>query len=76
MKRSRDLQPPSPPFCPQLVTRCPFAADIYNDTNGDPPPGMVWWNYNSDIDPRAWNTTPYEYFLITTNATYAEQFRT
>lgn len=29
-------------------------ADVYNSTEGDPPPGMIWWRYNDDIDPRAY----------------------
>lgn len=47
--------------------------DFYNSTVGDAPPGMEWWNYNSDVPPLP---TPYEYFLNSTNASYAEQFRT
>ncbi|KAL4853137.1 CSC1-like protein [Chlorella vulgaris] len=30
--------------------------DIYNSTVGDAPPGMMWWNYNNNINPDAYQT--------------------
>lgn len=35
----------------EAITTLP---DVYNSTEGDPPPGMIWWRYNDDIDPRAY----------------------
>lgn len=51
-------------------------SDMYIDA-GDPPPGMLWWQYNPDVVPYPYyNMTPYMFYLNTTNATYAAQFAT
>lgn len=63
-----------PPALPTAYRPPPaLGAEFYNNTVGDAPPGMEWWNYRNDVPPLP---TPYDYFLSSTNASFAEQFRT
>jgi hypothetical protein len=33
-----------------------LAAALYDTPNGDPPPGMIWWNYLDTVNPLAYQT--------------------